>query len=1061
MTTIKNRLRKLCNGGLAIVVLGVACLLVPGLAGAEDVDLFNQPPSGGLPAPNILFVLDNTANWSRASQHWVGSATAGDAELLAIKNFVARLDKPANVGLMQFTETGQTGGYVRFSIRDMSNAASNAAFQRVVGAINVNSPSEKVNQNSGAIANSMYEAWLYFTGASASWAGMDPNADYAGNRNSLTGAGQGMTSGFAYAGSSARSAYNSPLAVACAKTVIIFIGNNGPAASPAVPGSSDPSSQVLRRYSYATTPDVQSAWARFLRLRPDLVTGSAAAENAAIRTFTIDAYNADGGQQNAAYTNILKNMALQGEGNYYQAGSDVDLEKALNNILSQVQAVDSVFASASLPVSVSVRGTYLNQVYLGVFRPDPMAKPNWTGNLKQYQLAVDTSVSPPSVYMADNTPSASGGPLAVENSTTGFVNPNAISFWTQSSTFWDPLYYVSSQGKGGSSDSPDGDQVEKGGAAQYLRTAFATSQDSRKIFTCVNAAGACASGQSLSTLPFSTANTAITATALGAPSGEVAAIVNWLRGANVNLDDPAKAGSATTNIRGFLHGDVLHSRPAVINYNRSADDVVIFYGANDGLLHAVKGGQSLANNDGSELWAFVAPEHFGNLKRMRDHAPVISAAATKPYFMDGSPTTYTSSTFNDGKIDYTRGDKAYLFVPVRRGGRVIYAFDVSNPSDPKFLWKKTNADAGFSELGQSWSDMKIVKLRAQAGPMLVLGWGYDAAANDPSTQATATMGRGVAVLNATTGALLWQAGPSPSGGTYRKTVSDMQYAIAATVQVFDSNRDGYVDRLYAVDTAANVWRINVHDTDVDKWDVYKLAALGGTGVNARKFLFPPDVVPADLVNTFDTLLIGSGDREHPLDSTVQNRYYMIKDNHALLAAAPATPIVEGTANSASVAAGQLYDATADLVQVGTAAQKAAAATALSTASGWYIRLAAGEKVIDGSITLNGSVFFGTNTPTATATNSCVGNLGEARLYGLSYLDASATVDRNANGYLDASDRSAVRAGGGFPPTPVPVSVIIGGKDYQAAISGTQVITAPGAQLNRRYKTYWQRLIDAL
>jgi hypothetical protein len=47
------------------------------------------------------------------------------------------------------------------------------------------------------------------------------------------------------------------------------------------------------------------------------------------------------------------------------------IEAALTTIFQEVQAVNSVFASTTLPVSVNVRGTNLNQVYIGVFRPDP------------------------------------------------------------------------------------------------------------------------------------------------------------------------------------------------------------------------------------------------------------------------------------------------------------------------------------------------------------------------------------------------------------------------------------------------------------------------------------------------------------------------------------------------------------------------------------------------------------------------------------------------------------------------------------------------------------------
>lgn len=1018
---------------------------------ADDTDLFKQPPGTSLPAPNILFILDNTSNWSRASQQWVGSSTAGDAEILAIKNFAAGLSQPANVGLMEFTTTGQTGGYVRYGVRNMSVAANNTAFQNILSGISVNSSSEKVNQSSGGIANTLYETWLYLNG-SASWAGMDPSADYSGNTG-LTPAGKSLTSGFAYKGSSANSAYNSPIGTNCAKTYIIFIGNNGPAASPASPASTDPSSATLSTYNYTTRPDVQSAWTRFLYLRPDLAPGSLAAANGSVITYTIDAYNA---QQNTAYTTVLKNMARQGGGKYYQAGSDTALQITLQNILAQIQAVNSVFASASLPVSVSARGTYLNQVYLGVFRPDANAQPNWVGNLKQYKLGVDTTVTPPSLFLADSLG------LAAQNPTTGFVNPSAVSFWSQASTFWDSQYYVSSQGVGGSSDSPDGDLVEKGGAAQYLRTAFSISQSARNVYTCT---GTCAPGSPLSSTPFSATNTSIGAL-LGASSlTEQSAIINWVRGGNANQDDPTplsltdtNTAVASTSIRGFAHGDVLHARPAVINYGRTTDDIVAYYGANDGILHAVKAGQTLANGDGNELWGFIASEHFSQFKRMRDHKPIISTTDPKPYFMDGSPTTYTFSSANDGKIDYTRGDKAYLFIPMRRGGRFIYALDVSNPLAPKFLWKHSSADTGFAELGQSWSDMRVAKLRYQANPVLIFGLGYDAAANDPTIQGTATMGRGVMVLDATTGNPIWQAGPVPTGARNNKTTVGMTYAIPAAVGLYDSDGDGNIDRLYAADTGGNVWRINVDDANPANWTVNQLASLGGTGANARKFLHQPDIIPADTTNPFDSLLLGSGDREHPFDTAIINRYYMVKDDHGL-ATTRLVPIIEGMAGSTTGVAGQLYDATSNLIQTGTSTQVAAAKTGFGVASGWYMVLGTGEKVVGGSTTLAGTVFFGTNTPTPVADNACVGNLGKARLYAVSYLNGSATVDQNQTGTLTTIDRYFTRAGGGYPPTPVPISVVIGGKTYQAALSGTQILTAPGPALNRRYRTFWQQLID--
>ena len=1005
---------------------------------ADDTDIFNRPSGTGSGAPNIIFILDNTANWSRSFGG--GNNKAGDSEKRAITNFVARLTQPANIGLIMFTNGGKTGGYVRFGLRDMLNPTTNQAFQNIVSGININDNDEKVDVSSGGIANTLYETLLYLNG-SPSWAGMDINADYGSNTRLYTSAGQSAGGPYAYSGRVANSQYNKPDVGECAKTYIVFIGNNGPAAKAAAPDASDPSSAILRRNNYPTPLGAESAWTRFLRLQPD-----PALRSGSVITYTVDVND---GNSSPTYTTVLKNMAREGGGKYYQAGSENDLQASLQNILVQIQAVNSVFASASLPVSVSARGTFLNQVYLGVFRPDAAAQPNWTGNLKQYKLGVDTTVSPPSLFLAD-----SAG-LAAQNPTTGFIIPSAVSFWSKGSTFWNPSYYANSQGVGGISDIPDGDLVEKGGAAQYIRNAFATSQSDRKIYTC---AGNCAAGSLLSNSPFKIdRNLTLSAGTLV----ENNAIINWVRGGNVNQDNPVplsltdiNPAVAATSIRGFVHGDVLHSRPAVINYGRTTDDIVAYYGANDGMLHAVKGGPS----SGNELWGFIASEHFSQFKRMKDHTPLISAATTKPYFMDGSPTTYTFSSANDGKIDHTRGDKAYLFIPMRRGGRFIYALDVSDPLAPKFLWKRSNLDSGFAELGQSWSDMRVAKLHYQTNPVLIFGLGNDAVANDPIVQSVATMGRGVLVLDATTGTPIWQAGPAPVGPASNKTVAGMTYAIPASVALYDSNGDGNIDRIYAVDTGGNIWRINVDDASPANWTVNQLASLGGTGVNARKFLFPPDIITANTTNTFDSLLLGSGDREHPFDTAISNRYYMIKDDHGLTATR-SSPIIEGTVGSATGVSGQLYDATSNLIQVGTSSEVAVASTAFGNASGWYMTLSRGEKVVGGSTTMAGTVYFGTNTPTAATSNACVGNLGLARIYGVSYLNGSATTDANKTSTLNTDDRYFTMKGGGYPPTPVPISVVINGKPYQAVISGTQVITSPGPALGRRYRTYWQRLID--
>lgn len=1013
-----------------LLLLGALFGLCRG-AGAEDTDLFNANPAIVSARPNVLIILDNTANWN----------TPFTYEIAALNAVIGALSSGFNVGLMMFTETGSgnpgpSGSYVRYAMQQMTTTNRSALLTLVNG---FRSNSDQGNAGKAALA--MYEAYRYFTSA----------ASYAGGPAGNNSNGKAKSDAAAFASGTAN--YSMPN-TACGNNFIIYI-SNGPAQESAndtrtaetlLSGVGGDASTI------AISPnDSQSSaadeFARFM-----------VASSKTITTYTVDV-NPGTNRQGLGWTRLLKEMAIQGKGAYKTSSNASSLELALNDIFAEVQAVNSVFASSTLPVSVNVRGTYLNQVYMGVFRPDANNSPRWPGNLKLYSLAPDASDS---LILVDKNG------VAAENASKGFIKPTATSYWTTTSTFWTSTFtssaysYASAQGSGGASDAPDGDLIEKGGAAQKLRSTYLTSVTARKLYTCV---GSCSTGDPLSSWPLQGGNGAndVSTTDLGAANNtERDAIVAWVKGANNKTED--NPDGLATSIRGYVHGDVLHSRPAVINYNRNGDDndIVVYYGANDGIFRAIKGGTG--DTDGVEKWGFVPKEFFSKLKRQRDESPIIGATAadTKPYFADGPISVYQYDANNDGIYRATDGDKVYIYIGMRRGGRVYYALDVSDPDNPKFMWKITGGSGDFAELGQSWSEPKVarVRLTGQTNPVLIFGLGYDAAANDPLTQGTATMGRGVMMVDAVTGTLIWQAGPVtqvPEIAAYR-TVSGMNYAIAAAPAVIDSNGDGYADRIYAADTGANIWRFNINDTVKTNWTVSQLASLGGSGVNARKFLFPPDVILAGTIVTTDTLLIGSGDREHPLDTTIANRYYMIKDDHGLTAT-PSTVVTEGTAGSNSGVAGKLLDVTSNLIQVGTASEQAAATTSLATAAGWYVRLAAGEKSVSGSATLAGTVFFSTNIPPDYSSDACVSSLGTAYTYALSYTDGSAKSDLDASGTITTADRAQLRAGGGFPPSPVPVSVRIGGKDYQSIISGTKVLNPSAPSIGRRYRTYWQRLID--
>ncbi|MGY8815357.1 MAG: pilus assembly protein, partial [Gammaproteobacteria bacterium] len=465
----------------------------------------------------------------------------------------------------------------------------------------------------------------------------------------------------------------------------------------------------------------------------------------------------------------------------------------------------------------------------------------------------------------------------------------------------------------------------------------------------------------------------LTASAGSGSSGERSNIINWVRGAD-NQEDEDGDGS-TTDIRASIHSDVLHSRPAVVNYNRHGndDDVYVYYGGNDGIFRAVKGG--FAQSDaaeaspteplpGQETWGFIPQEFFSSFERLRNNEPTISSSNKKPYFADGTIGVLAEDNSGpgganvpDGKIDITvddntNPDKVHIFITMRRGGRFIYALDVSDPSVPKLLWKKSYTDTGFGELGYTWSAPNVVTTAANSGnPILLFGAGYDPSVEDvdPATITardavagtvtaggtfTRTMGRGIFALDAATGAIIWQAGPSsvtPTGGHPYVAVSGMNFAIPSDV-VAITDRAGSVDnRAYVGDTGGNMWRIDMANSDPALWKVTNLASIAdesGLGLGPpdpsglRKFLFPPDVVYGTGTEIYDAILIGSGDREHPFDDVVQNRFYMFKDV-GIEADTPlidtiydraSGPITVSPANDATLIESDLFDATDNCIQ---------------------------------------------------------------------------------------------------------------------------------------------------
>ena len=952
-------------------------------AHAEDIDLFVGYNQTATQAPNVLFVLDNTANWNQPF----------DAELTALAKAFESL--PANkfkVGLMMFSETGggnsnADGGYVRAAVR-MLDDGTKVKYGAMIRSL------DKLDDksNGGKAGKTMAEVYRYLASGAPIAGNNKLKADYSGSvygtdaskavyalpRNALN-----AINGTTYIGPSTEN---------CIGTYVIYISNG---AAQDNTNDSQTSAEALRAAGGSTAAiplspsgsqdNTADEWARFLQT------------SMGVKMYTIEAAKASGGQ-GPGWTALLKSMATQSKGEYYDLSLKPDLGAALgatlDDIFSKIQSVNSVFSSVSLPVSVNTQGTYLNQVFVGMFRPDQDAFPRWNGNLKQYKLGLDSSNQ---LILQD-----AAGANAVNNQT-GFVAPCARSYWTpvpsDTDTYWSFRPSGDCLGKE-AADSPDGNVVEKGAQGYMLRRLAVANRNMKT----------CAPGSCTALTAFAGGNAAISQAALGVTSDtDRTNLIDWVRGLDNKGDERTDADGnplTSTAMRASVHGDVVHSRPVAINYGTdAAPQVVVFYGGNDGVLRAINGNRSRAIGSaaaGDELWSFVPPEFYGSLKRLYDNStrinfpglPVsVGAVAPKPYGMDGAVSAYRRDT------------SAWLFASMRRGGRLIYAFDVSNPAAPSLKWRRgcpnqdndTDCNSGFDGMGQTWSAPKVVKSTGYGAgntPLLMFGGGYDKCEDVDANAAaqacgTSTKGNRIYVLDADTGT--------------RLNMFTTDRAVAGEITVVTDSL-GLARIAYAADLGGNVYRIAIGDASPGSWTMTKIASLGCDTVTTctpnRKFMFGPDVVED---NGVYVLLLGSGDREKPLRYysaalSVANRFYMLVDKPSDTAWL--------SAESTNCASAVLCHASLQAI-TGTATPTA---TDLANKKGWYLALAAGEQVVTGSVTAYGVTTFNTHTPTdPSVRQSCRADLGTANVYNVSYANAAPQ---------GTSGRFQNVVGGGLAPSPV-------------------------------------------
>ncbi|PKG76414.1 rRNA (guanine-N1)-methyltransferase [Shewanella sp. GutCb] len=704
----------------------------------------------------------------------------------------------------------------------------------------------------------------------------------------------------------------------------------------------------------------------------DVNTTSAFPDDQNVTTFTIGFSE---GADDAA--DLLLKTAEKGGGKYFPAANATALQSALQQVFSQILEVNASFTSPSIASNNFDRTKTFDSVYYSMFLPNK--GPRWSGNLKKFKVTAGGDI----IDKKGNNALASDGS----------IKSSVCSYWTLDSVC------------SAASDGGDGNDVKVGGVADMLKRGT-----SRKLLSNIGTNSAMVNFTKNNASNYAGGDGDL-ASYMGIDESQLSDTFNWAKG--IDVDDDDGDGFITDN-RADILGDPLHSKPLAINFGTTATpDVRIFMGTNHGFLHMFKdSGDSV-----SESWAFIPYELFPNLRELKSNIPT---GVHSVYGLDSSPVSYVE-TGSSGV------EKAWVFIGMRRGGKSYYAFDVTSPDSPSFMWKIDADSSGMSELGQTWSEPVVTRIPgwpigntdpANAKPVLIFGAGYS-----PSTKDGAAVGssdseaRGVFIVDAATGKLVHSFGPT--SGSNITQIPGITDSIPNSVAVLDSNNDRLTDRIYASDTGGHVWRLDLpsgYPNDaIAPWTAFKFADLGGgTLASDRRFFAEPAVAQTVFTNIsevsvviegsttttknyqnvpYDAVVIGSGHRPHPSDKSRDDKFFTMQDRNVVTRSFDGS---NGNSIPAPIILENLYNVTSK------AATTEDENIAFGKKLGWYYNLSAvGEKSLAGAAIIQGRVYFTSYVPGDTSSsNQCLIS-GQGRLYSFALHKGTRTYTKE---YIELGER---------------------------------------------------------
>lgn len=652
---------------------------------------------------------------------------------------------------------------------------------------------------------------------------------------------------------------------------------------------------------------------------------------------------------------FLESISNAGGGGFYYASDASDLVAAFQSILTEAQeSIPYAYTAPVIPFNQDNAAVSGDRIYVPLFVPS--VSKAWKGNLKSYTITTKTNADGSDVLVLRDR---YGDPVVDDN----YEFVDSCDHWGIGMDHGDPLV---------------------GGVAAHMGENGAI----RNLYTNIDSTTALSN----SVNRVSADNTGITNEMMNVVAdADRTDLIDWVTW-NWVAPTPAAGEDPEESHEGVM-GASIHTQPVVVDYGSNR---VIYLPTSEGVLEAIDA------NTGKELWAFMPRELLPNIGAIKDNN-----SATIPYYgLDGPLTVYET------------GNRTMAIVGMRRGGKSYYLLDITNRLNPIFVKEITDPNPGvggddFDGLGQTWSKPYLTRVHLPSMStgttmdVLVFGGGYDTDQDTATTRVNDDEGNAIFIVKASNGELVKRLANGVSG------IADMNNAIPADVVPFDMNRNGILDRLYAADVGGRVIRIDLSEEDVSLVTGGVIADINEGTSEFRRFFNTPEIGYYSKSGVqYLTVMIGTGNRSNPLDASVLDRFYVIKD--PTVWGAPATYQV--------VMENDLYDASDNLVQDGNVHQQATARNDLLGASGWYIDFQSSEKSFSQALLYDYAVFFTTFSAQRDADLSACearGATGTSRFYAVNMMTGAAQfagLGGDAD-VLNKADRSRVLNTHGMPPAP--------------------------------------------